>query len=55
MSFWKSPLIQGIQDGDLPEFDVNANVTIDSESLVKLGLMLILVAGVVIIFMRLAK
>lgn len=55
MSFWTSPLLRGIEQGELPEVEVRAQVSLDSLSLVKLGLTLVLVAGVVIIFTRLSN
>ncbi|MCH2025807.1 MAG: hypothetical protein MK172_08705 [Verrucomicrobiales bacterium] len=48
MSFWNSDLINNFEDGELPTVDVNANVTIDDDSVLKLALAIIF--SVVIIY-----
>lgn len=46
MSFWNSPLIKNIEQGELPEIDTN--VTIDNDSLVRIGVVLVISAVVII-------
>jgi hypothetical protein len=50
MSFWQSPLIKRIEQGELPTVTVDANITIDDESLLQIGvvLMVSMVAAVVV-------
>lgn len=47
MSFWKSGLIKKLQDGELPAVKTDNEVSISSDSLMKLGLVLVSVATVI--------
>lgn len=49
MSFWNSPLLQNLEDGELPTLDVNANVTIDQDSLIKLALAMVFAVVIILI------
>ena len=51
MSFWDSPLVKGIENGDLPVLEVEADVKIDNESLLQIGIILfVCVVSAVLIF-----
>lgn len=53
MSFWNSPLIKQLEEGNLPTVDVQAKI--DNESLVKLGIVITLAAVLVVAFSVLVK
>jgi hypothetical protein len=53
MGFFNSPLIQNLQQGELPE--IKTVVEIPTDTLVRLGVTLVLVMGVVLVFVALMK
>lgn len=48
MSFWQSPLLQNLQDGELPKVDVATKVTVDDASILKVGLILVLTVTIIL-------
>jgi hypothetical protein len=55
MSFWNSPLIKGIQQGKLPTVETDNKVSIDTSSMVTLGVILISVTVVIALMIVLVR
>lgn len=55
MSFWKSDLLKKLEGGELPTVETNNKVSIDTNSLVVLGVVLVSVAAVVALFVVLVR
>lgn len=53
MSFWRTPLIQNLEQGQLPKMEVD--VTIENSSLVKIGVVLVLSVSIILVVNAILK
>ena len=53
MKLWESPLITNLKDGNLPE--VKTLVTVEPQSLVKIGLLVVLCTAVILVLVKISK
>ena len=53
MSFWKSPLLKGIEDGNLPE--AKFKVTVEENTIVNLFLAVVMAVIIIVLVIRLTR